>query len=133
MVMVLVDMLEHGMAIAMGKQEILNPSAQMLGPFQMRLITEESTLLELFQWQNQRCQYRRFTFFIVPSGSTPSHLDGVHTVFGKVTDGLDVITEISGVETDQSDRPLRDVTLVSVEITNDGINEEGFSLSGLFS
>ena len=34
-------------------------------------------------------------FFIVPSDSTPSHLDGVHTVFGMVTDGLDIITEIS--------------------------------------
>ena len=72
-------------------------------------------------------------FFIVPSGSTPSHLDGVHTVFGMVTDGLDVITEISEVETGQGDKPVRDVTLVSVEITDDGINEEGFSLSGLFS
>ena len=72
-------------------------------------------------------------FFIVPTGSNPSHLDGVHTVFGMVTDGIEAITEISEVETGQGDKPVRDVTLVSVEITDDGMSEGGFSLSGLFS
>ena len=40
-------------------------------------------------------------FLIVPSDSTPSHLNGVHTVFGMVTDGLDV-TEIFEVDTGQA-------------------------------
>ena len=56
-------------------------------------------------------------FFVVPSDSEPSHLDGVHTVFGMVTEGLDVITEISELETEPGDKPVRSVTLVSVEIT----------------
>ena len=60
-------------------------------------------------------------FYIVPSDSTPSHLDGVHTVFGTVTDGLDNVDSISSVETGQNDRPTYDVTIVSIEITNDGI------------
>ena len=60
-------------------------------------------------------------FYIVPSDSTPSHLDGVHTVFGTVTDGLDNVDAISSVETGQNDRPVNDVTIVSIEITNDGI------------
>jgi peptidyl-prolyl cis-trans isomerase B (cyclophilin B) len=33
-------------------------------------------------------------FFIVLSDSSCRHLNGVHTVFGKVVDGLDVIKKI---------------------------------------
>ena len=35
-------------------------------------------------------------FFICHSRTNTSHLDGVHTCFGKVTDGLDVIDKIEG-------------------------------------
>jgi peptidyl-prolyl cis-trans isomerase B (cyclophilin B) len=38
-------------------------------------------------------------FFIVSPDSSPSHLDGVHTVFGKVIEGQDVIDKIDAVET----------------------------------
>ena len=60
-------------------------------------------------------------FYIVPTDSTPSHLDGVHTVFGTVTDGLEHVNAIAEVPTGQNDRPINDVTIVSIEITNDGI------------
>ena len=62
-------------------------------------------------------------FYIVPSDSTPSHLDGIHTVFGTVTDGLEYVDSISSVETGQNDRPVNDVTIVSIEITDDGISD----------
>ena len=61
-------------------------------------------------------------YYIALSGSTPSHLDGIHTVFGTVTDGLEYVTAISEVQT-QNDRPVNDVTVVSVTITDDGIKE----------
>ena len=35
-------------------------------------------------------------FFIVLSERNTRHLDGVHTVFGKVTDGMDVVRQIKG-------------------------------------
>ena len=54
-------------------------------------------------------------FFLIPESSNPSHLDGVHTVFGKITEGCDFVTSISGVETGQSDKPVFDVNLVSAE------------------
>ncbi|MDA7555635.1 peptidylprolyl isomerase [Euryarchaeota archaeon] len=57
-------------------------------------------------------------FFIVPSDSSPSHLDGVHTVFGYVTSGLDHIDMISEVETGSNDRPLYDVTIINITIDN---------------
>ncbi len=40
-------------------------------------------------------------FFIIPEDSTPSWLDGVHTVFGTVTSGCEHITTISEVATEQ--------------------------------
>lgn len=37
------------------------------------------------------------------------HLDGKHTVFGKVVGGLDALSAIEAVETDNKDRPVEDV------------------------
>ena len=34
-------------------------------------------------------------FFIVLSEQSTTHLNGVHTVFGKVTEGLDVVTQLA--------------------------------------
>ena len=57
-------------------------------------------------------------FFIVPSDSSPSHLNGVHTVFGYVTGGLDHIDMISEVETGSNDKPLYDVSIINISIDN---------------
>jgi cyclophilin family peptidyl-prolyl cis-trans isomerase len=48
-------------------------------------------------------------FFIVTADECP-WLDGKHTVFGRVTEGMDVADAISGVDRDSSDRPLSPVT-----------------------
>src|SRR5919199_69918 len=56
-------------------------------------------------------------FFIVTAEETP-WLDGKHTVFGRVTDGMDVVDRISNVATDARDRPLEDVTIERVEVTD---------------
>jgi peptidyl-prolyl cis-trans isomerase A (cyclophilin A) len=44
------------------------------------------------------------------------HLDDRHAVFGKVTDGMDVVEAIGNVETDRNDQPQRELRLESVEI-----------------
>src|SRR5262252_2935945 len=54
-------------------------------------------------------------FFIVTADACP-WLDGKHTVFGKVTSGMDVVDAISTVETDSSDRPREEVTIQRVEL-----------------
>ena len=51
-------------------------------------------------------------------GGTP-HLDGQYTVFGEVTQGLDVVERIMQVETDKNDRPLNDVRILKVKIISD--------------
>jgi len=48
-------------------------------------------------------------------GGTP-HLDGQYTVFGEVTEGLDIVEKIQNTETAQGDRPKQDIKIISVEI-----------------
>ena len=55
-------------------------------------------------------------FFLIPQDSNPSHLDGVHTVFGEITSGCEHVTEMSEIDTGSNDKPLDDVTLLSVTI-----------------
>ena len=43
-------------------------------------------------------------------------LDGKHPVFGKVTEGMDVVDAIGRVITDGSDRPLKEIKIVKAEI-----------------
>lgn len=45
-----------------------------------------------------------------------SFLDTKHTVFGKITDGLDVVNAIVNVPTEGADRPIEAITINSVTI-----------------
>jgi peptidyl-prolyl cis-trans isomerase B (cyclophilin B) len=56
-------------------------------------------------------------FFIVTAEETP-WLDGKHTVFGKVTSGMDVVDRISGVDRDATDRPRTPVTIERVVLSD---------------
>jgi len=68
-------------------------------------------------------------FFIVPSDGGASHLNGQHTVFGYVTDGLEYIDSISEVPTGSQDVPVNDViinyiTSIVIDSDGDGIADE---------
>jgi cyclophilin family peptidyl-prolyl cis-trans isomerase len=54
-------------------------------------------------------------FFIVTADACP-WLDGKHTVFGRVTSGMDVVDRISSVDTDPRDKPVDPVTIDRVEL-----------------
>jgi peptidyl-prolyl cis-trans isomerase B (cyclophilin B) len=54
-------------------------------------------------------------FFIVTAQSCP-WLNGLHTVFGRVTSGMDVVDDIGGTATDGQDRPLDEVRIESITL-----------------
>jgi cyclophilin family peptidyl-prolyl cis-trans isomerase len=54
-------------------------------------------------------------FFIVTAEATP-WLDGKHTVFGKVTSGMDVVEAIEQTETGPGDKPRDEMRIESVSI-----------------
>ena len=53
-------------------------------------------------------------FFIMHKDAP--HLDGSYAAFGKVIEGIEVVDEIAGVQTDYSDRPLVPQVMKSVTI-----------------
>jgi peptidyl-prolyl cis-trans isomerase A (cyclophilin A) len=56
--------------------------------------------------------------FFVTVAPTP-WLDGRHTIFGEVTEGYDVVEQISKVSTGAQDRPREAITIERVEIVPD--------------
>jgi peptidyl-prolyl cis-trans isomerase B (cyclophilin B) len=56
-------------------------------------------------------------FFIVTTDAAP-WLNGKHTVFGRVTDGMEAVDAIEAAETDASDRPVESQVIERVELAD---------------
>ena len=55
-------------------------------------------------------------FFIVTAEATP-WLDGKHTVFGRVTSGMDLVDRISQADRDANDKPRESIAIERVELS----------------
>jgi cyclophilin family peptidyl-prolyl cis-trans isomerase len=56
-------------------------------------------------------------FFVVTTDAAP-WLDGKHTVFGRVTGGMDAVDSIEGTETDAADKPSSDAVIERIELAS---------------
>ncbi|GHV91744.1 peptidylprolyl isomerase [Spirochaetia bacterium] len=63
--------------------------------------------------------------FFITLAPTP-HLNGRHTVFGKVVEGIDILQSIGRVKTDSNDRPLERVVINKVTIIRNGPEAAAF-------
>ncbi|TAL39402.1 MAG: peptidylprolyl isomerase [Spirochaetes bacterium] len=70
--------------------------------------------------------------FFITLAPTP-HLDGKHTVFGRLVKGEDVLRAIGTVRTDRSDRPVEEVVLNKVKIIRVGSAAQAFDAEKAFS
>jgi len=58
--------------------------------------------------------------FFITTVATP-WLDQKHTVFGRVTKGMDVVFQIEKVEVDKYDKPVEDIKILNVTIKDESI------------
>jgi len=54
-------------------------------------------------------------FFVVTTDAAP-WLDGKHTVFGRVTGGMDAVDSIEGTDTDAADKPSSDALIERIDL-----------------
>lgn len=63
--------------------------------------------------------------FFITLKETP-WLNGMHTVFGKVVQGQEVVDQIGTIETDERDRPVQEVVMEEVNIIRKGSSAKNF-------
>ena len=54
-------------------------------------------------------------FFIVHAPATP-WLDGAHTVFGQVVEGMKIVDDIAHERVDRNDKPLSETKMIRVTV-----------------
>ena len=69
--------------------------------------------------------------FFITLKETP-WLDGMHTVFGKVVEGQEIVDSIGVVETSGTDRPLEDIVINEVNIIRKGSAAKNFDANAVF-
>ncbi|MHB8490946.1 MAG: peptidylprolyl isomerase [Solirubrobacteraceae bacterium] len=80
-------------------------------------INEHKIVRGVFAMANAGANTNGSQFFIVTADSCP-WLDGKHTVFGSVKDGMDVVDALERVRTDGQDRPIDPLRITSVTLSD---------------
>jgi peptidyl-prolyl cis-trans isomerase B (cyclophilin B) len=81
---------------------------------------QETASLKMFQYLASTPEFKltpeqRDTYMSI--GGTP-FLDGTYTVFGEVTEGLEIVDRIAAQTTDATDKPVNDIVILKMTIVN---------------
>ncbi|MDO8604408.1 MAG: peptidylprolyl isomerase [bacterium] len=82
--------------------------------FADELATENKNVIGTISMANSGPNTNGSQFFINTANN--NFLDTKHTVFGKVTAGMDVVTAIENTKTGQNDRPMEDMIIQKIEV-----------------
>ena len=52
--------------------------------------------------------------------SDSDYLDGQYAAFGRVIEGMDIVSKIRSVDTDSNDKPKKDVVIESIKVDTKG-------------
>ncbi|MGL5577167.1 MAG: peptidylprolyl isomerase [Sarcina sp.] len=58
--------------------------------------------------------------FFIMTGDAP-HLDGQYAGFGKVTEGIEIVDKINGVETGRQDMPIEKIVIEDIAVNLNGV------------
>ena len=78
-------------------------------------IVQNKNMPKRYIKQMEPAGYPKEIIHAYKQGGTP-WLDGRHTVFGQVIDGMEVVDEIAKVKKDKMDKPLEDVAINTIDI-----------------
>jgi len=82
--------------------------------FADELSTENKNVIGTIAMANSGPNTNGSQFFINTANN--NFLDTKHTVFGKVTGGMDVVTAIENTKTGVNDRPVDDMIIEKIEV-----------------
>lgn len=69
------------------------------------------------QWENNPNKVSSpFEFYMIQDKNGSHHLDGEHTIFGEIIEGLNVMEKIAKLETDNKEWPVKDVFIEATVI-----------------
>ena len=81
---------------------------------------QEAASIKMFEYLTSTPEYKltdeqRNAYMSI--GGTP-FLDGTYTVFGEVTEGMDIVDRIAAQTTDHTDKPVNDIVILKMTIVN---------------
>jgi len=80
-----------------------------------RFLNPYNDLPYLSSWHAYFCSYITYR--------SCKHLDGKHTVFGRVVGGLDTLSAMEKVEVDNKDNPIEDIVILDAQVFVDPFEE----------
>lgn len=101
-------------------KEVADSSAKLTKPLNAAEIQEVASI-KMFNYLNSTKEFKvsesqREIYRTL--GGVP-RLDGTYTVFGEVTEGLDIVDKIASVSTDSFDKPVSDIRILKMRIVKE--------------